>query len=95
MQNRLLVFDNCRHLSYWFKYIVKNLKGSELLFKVKMNDYIDYGTQRWTFKVKNNHNFSIGWRDPIFYNVEYELERDFINTIKKIIKGENNGYKRN
>lgn len=94
MKDKLLLFRNENSLKYWFRYIVNRLKKTGLVLKVKRNDYIEFGAEKWFFRVETT-NTTVGWRDAIFYDMEVPLEKDFKNTIIEIIKGETDGYKRN
>lgn len=91
MDNRILIFNNNDHLRHWFREIYDFLYKSnpEIIFKCKVNESIDYGTIRLIFVTLLPNQVLTGYSEqiPRYYEVEHNLEEDFVLTVKKIFEG--------
>lgn len=91
---RILYFNSYESLRYWFKKIYDFLCNAipDLVWRVKVNERIDFGTQRWIFELKIREESSLrikGYNANVIYeSIEYDLEKDLSGTMTKILKGE-------
>lgn len=89
---KVLTFNNRSQLDYWYRRIVEYLreKMPNLIWKMKVDEIIDFGTQRWMFLTEYDRKIKwYGYRDiPTYHSVHYLLEKDFEGTMITILKGE-------
>ena len=89
---KVLTFNTHSQLCYWYQKIVGFLRETmpELVWKIKVNESIDFGTQRWMFLTEYDKKLKwYGYRDiPTYHSVHLLLEKDFDRTMTTILKGE-------
>lgn len=86
---KILVFENSQVRNYWFKYIVKELKNKNFLFKVYFfSKEIWFNGDRIMFITlkEDTLSFESGRHNACYYYyIENGLENNFKRTLKEIL----------
>lgn len=91
-QKRILAFQNRQHLEYWFRKIFMLFAKMDIKQDIKKFESIIVSGPG--FKIEfiftiNSITGLAGYHDEsIFYNIEYKLNENLLQTIDYILKGE-------
>lgn len=91
----VLAFQNQHHLEYWFRKLYLYFTKNDTYLSSKQYKSITIKTAKNSFTFIfciNDYKGLAGYHNfPIFYNVEYQLGSNMIDTLNNIFGGKSNG----